>query len=208
MAGKKKRAGDNKKLVLVPGKVPQMRKASKRSWNKRKADHFLRVVAETCNVSEACRRSGLPMTVAYRRRKSDAAFRAAWIESIAIAYQRLEAVLLDRFFNGTEKVTIRRDGFEERMREYPNQLGLQLLKMHRETAAEAESDMPEEDVEEIRERLVRKLQRLKKRDEEEEARASGLRGRDGAFDRGAEEGGRGSAAPRDEGDERTRSAEA
>ncbi|HEX5259437.1 MAG TPA: hypothetical protein VFW35_11750 [Sphingomicrobium sp.] len=143
-----------------------MRKASKRSWSKRKAEHFLLVLSETCNVSEACRRSGLPMTVAYRRRKCDAAFRAAWIEMIAIAYQRLEAVLLDRAFNGTEKLIIRRDGSEERMREYPNQLGLQLLKMHRETATEAESDMPQEDIEEIRERIVRKLQRLKKRDEE------------------------------------------
>ena len=86
-----------------------MRKASARSWSKRKADHFLLALAETCNVSEACRRSGLPMTVAYRRRKSDAAFRAAWVEAIAIAYQRLEAVLLDRAFNGTEKVIVRRD---------------------------------------------------------------------------------------------------
>jgi hypothetical protein len=201
MADKKKVRG-KKKLVLVPGKVPQLRKASNRSWNRRKADHFLLVVAETCNVSEACRRSGLPMTVAYRRRKSDAAFRAAWVEAIAIAYQRLEAVLLDRFFNGTEKVTIRRDGSEERMREFPNHLGLQLLKMHRETAMEADSDMPEEDADEIRERLVRKLQRLKKRDEEKEARASQLRGGDGSPDGAAEGGKPGAPAPRDAGDER------
>ena len=208
MAGKKK-AGGNRKLVLVPGKVPQMRKASNRSWNKRMADHFLLIVAETCNVSEACRRSGLPMTVAYRRRKSDAAFRAAWVEAIAIAYQRLEAMLLDRFFNGTEKVTIRRDGSEERMREYPNHLGLQLLKMHRETAAEAESDMPEEDVQEIRDRILRKLQRLKKRDEQEaQARASGLRGGDRAPDGGAESGEPGAPAPRDGRDERGSAAEA
>lgn len=201
MTGKRK-AGENKKLVLVPGKVPQMRKASKRSWNARKADHFLMVLADTCNVSEACRRSGLAMTVAYRRRQSDAAFRAAWVQSIAIAYQRLEAVLLDRFFNGTEKVTIRRDGSEERMREYPNQLGLQLLKMHRETAVEAESDMPEEDVDEIRERIVRKLQRLKKRDEEEEARASRLRGGDEIPDGGAEARQSGAPRRRHEGNER------
>ena len=209
MAGKKKNTTRAKtKLVLVPGKAPQMRKASKRSWNKRKADHFLLVVAETCNVSEACRRSGLPMTVAYRRRKSDAAFRAGWVESIGIAYQRLEAVLLDRFFNGTEKVITRRDGSEERMREYPNHLGLQLLKMHRETAMEADFDMPEEDADEIRQRLVRKLQRLKSRDEEEEARASELRGRDGAPDGGAQSGGPGASVRGDEGHESGRIAEA
>jgi hypothetical protein len=116
------------------------------------------------------------MTVAYRRRKLDAAFRAGWVDAVAIGYQRLEAVLLDRAFNGTEKLVTRKDGSEDRKREYPNQLGLQLLKMHRETAMEADMDMPEEGADEIRERLVRKLQRLKKRDEEKETRASGLRG--------------------------------
>ena len=200
---KRKRTSGKTKLVLVPGKAPQMRKPSKRSWSKRKADHFLLVLSETCNVSEACRRSGLPMTVAYRRRNSDAAFRAGWVEAIAIGYQRLEAVLLDRAFNGTEKVIVRRDGSEERTREYPNHMALKLLQMHRETAleAEAESDFSAEDVEEIRERLVRKLQRLKKRDEEQEARASELRGRDAAPAGGADVGERGAAAPGDEGHE-------
>jgi len=62
------------------------------------------------------------------------------------------------------------------MREYPNQLGLMLLRMHRDTAMEADSELPAEDVDEIRERLVRKLQRLKKRNEEQEARRAELRG--------------------------------
>ena len=186
MAEKRKAAGA-RPLILVPGKVPQMRKASKRSWSKAKGNRFLLVLAETCNVSEACRRSRLPMTVAYRRRRSDAAFRAGWVEAIGIGYQRLEAVLLDRAFNGTEKLVTRKDGSEERMLEYPNQLGLQLLKMHRETAVEADMNMAQEDADEIRERLVRKLQRLKKRDEETQARASGLRRGGEAPHEGAQE---------------------
>ena len=115
------------------------------------------------------------MTVAYRRRKMDASFRAGWVEAIAAAYGRLELVLLDRAFNGTEKVIRRRDGSEERMLEYPNQLGLKLLQMHRETAIGADSEMPTEDIAEIRERLVKKLQRLKKRDEEQETGPRQLR---------------------------------
>jgi len=140
-----------------------MRKASKRSWDKRKAERFLLVLAETCNVSEACRRSRLAMTVAYRRRKCDAAFRAGWVEAIAVGYQRLEAVLLDRAFNGTEKVVTRKDGSEERMREYPNQIALHLLKMHRDSAMEAVEEPAEADIEEVRQRLFDKLQRLRKR---------------------------------------------
>ena len=163
-------------MTLVAAKKPQLKKRAKRDWSKAKATRFLTVLGETCNVSEACRRSKVPMTVAYRRRKMDASFRADWVHTIGEAYQRLELVLLQRAFEGTEKVIRRRDGSEERMREYPNHIALQLLKMHRETAIEAECEFGEEDVEEIRERLVRKLQRMKKRDEEQEEGRTGVRG--------------------------------
>lgn len=98
-----------------------------------------------------------------RKRKSDAAFRAGFLAAIANAYERLELVMLERFFNGTEKVIIRKDGSEERMREYSNQLGLSLLKMHRDKAAEANEEMPPEEVEELRERVLKKMLRLQKR---------------------------------------------
>ena len=54
------------KLTLVATRKPQLRKRAPRDWSKVKAASFLSVLAETCNVSEACRRSGVPMTVAYR----------------------------------------------------------------------------------------------------------------------------------------------
>lgn len=186
--GRNELAGKKKRMTLVAAAKPQLRKRAKRDWSKAKARKFLTVLGETCNVSEACRRSRVPMTVAYRRRKMDASFRAEWADAIADAYRRLELVLLERAFDGTERVVIRRDGSEERMREYPNHIALRLLQMHRETAAEAEDEMPEEDADEIRERLVRKLQRMKKRDEEQEARRDGLRGaapRDGDTGEGA-----------------------
>lgn len=169
MTKESKRVGRKKALTLVAAKTPQLKKRAKRDWSKAKAREFLSVLAETCNVSEACRQSGVPMTVAYRRRKVDAAFRAAWQEAISTAYSRLELVLLDRAFNGTEKVVTRRDGSEERMTEYSNQLGLQLLKMHRDSVVEASNEMPPEDVDELRERLFNKLERLRKREEARDA---------------------------------------
>ncbi len=101
----------------------------------------------------------------------DAAFRASWLEAIAIAYQRLELVLLERAFNGAEKLMKRQDGSEERMREYSNQLGFALLKMHRDTAQSRPTpSCSPSDIEEIRERLIQKLRRLKeRRDAEREA---------------------------------------
>ena len=164
------------KLTLVAAARPQLKKRAKRDWSKAKAEKFLKVLAETCNVSEACRKSGVPMTVAYRRRKMDAAFRAEWAEMIVIGYHRLEGVLLQRAFDGTDRTVTKKDGSEERIHEYPNQMGLQLLKMHREMASEGDAHMTAEDVHEIRERLVRKLQRLKKRNEEQEAERARLRG--------------------------------
>lgn len=162
-------------MTLVAAKRPQLRPRQRRDWTQAKAREFLSVLAETCNVSEGCRQTGFAMSVVYRRRKMDAGFRAAWNEAIAVGYQRLEAVLLDRAFNGTERVITRKDGSEERVREYPNAIALKLLQMHRETAAEADLDLAPEDMDEIRERLVRKLQRLKKRDEEQETRSQQLR---------------------------------
>jgi len=147
-----------------------MRKASRRNWTKTKESKFLSVLAETCNVTEAARQAGVCLSYAYKRRASNAGFRAGWMQAIGDAYQRLELVLLDRAFNGTEKVVKRRDGSEERMLEYSNQLGLSLLKMHRNTAAEAASEMPSEDVGEMREQLVKKLLRLKKRIEGQSSR--------------------------------------
>jgi len=159
MAGRKKAAP----LVLAAGGKPQLRKASKRSCTKSKQQDFLTTLAETCNVTVSAQAAGISISHAYNLRKKDAAFRAGWLEAMGVAYSRLELVLLDRAFNGTEKVITRKDGGEDRMLEYSNQLGLTLLKMHRDTAKEADADVPEQDASELRERLVRKLERLRKR---------------------------------------------
>ena len=153
-------------LTLVGGKNAQLRRANGRQWSKAKVAGFLSVLAETCNVTRAAAETGVSVSAAYRRRKADAGFRGAWLEAIGSAYQRLELVLLERAFVGTEKIVRRKDGSEERMVEYPNQLALTLLKMHRDTAVEAATDVPPDDVEDIRERLLEKLQRLRKREAE------------------------------------------
>jgi hypothetical protein len=152
-------------LVLAGGRKPHMRKASRRNWTRAKEREFLSVLAETCNVLEAARQARVCASYAYKKRAADARFRAGWIAAIGAAYQRLELVLLDRAFNGTEKVVKRRDGSEERMLEYSNQLGLALLKMHGDTAVEAETEFTAESADEIRERLIKKLRRLKARND-------------------------------------------
>jgi hypothetical protein len=159
-------------LTLTGGKKPQMRKARHRDWTKEKETKFVSVLADTCNVTRAAEETGVSPSAAYRRRKENAAFRAAWLEAIAVAYQRLELVLLDRAFNGTEKLVKRRDGSDERMVEYSNQLGLTLLKMHRDTAVAADMEFQPDKIEELKERLFKKLRRLKQRDARESGEAA------------------------------------
>jgi hypothetical protein len=152
------------KLVLIGGKKPQLRKPARNSWTKAKEEVFLTVLADTCNVTRACAAAGVGVTSVYRRKKENAAFRGAWLTAISIAYQRLELVLLERAFNGMEKLVVGRGGETRVMREYSNQLAIALLKMHRDTASDAEFEVPQDEIEEARERLIRKLQRLKQRD--------------------------------------------
>jgi hypothetical protein len=146
-----------------------MRKAQRRDWTKAKEAKFLSALADSCNVTFAAEEAAVSISSVYRRRKENAAFRAGWLEALSVAYQRLELVLLDRAFNGTEKLVKRRDGSEERMLEYSNQLGLTLLKMHRDTAQAAATEFQPAQVDELRERLLNKLRRLKARDTIEQA---------------------------------------
>ena len=156
-------AGTRGELVLVAGGTPKKRKAVARDWSKAKEAAFVGTLGETCNVTLACEAAGVSTTSAYQRRKVNAAFRNAWREAIGLAYQKLELVLIERALNGTEKIVIKGEGREERMREYPNHIALQLLKMHRETAIEATTDVPDDEAAEARQRVLAKLSRLRER---------------------------------------------
>ena len=163
-----KRGTKGLELRVVGTATPKIRKPRRNEWTKAKQDIFFTTLAETCNVKLAAETAGMSVAGAYWKRKRDAAFRAGWAEAIGVAYQRLELVMLDRALNGTEKIVFRKDGTEERMRDYPNQIALHLLKMHRDSATEAVEEPDEADVAEVRQRLVEKLERLRKRFEPED----------------------------------------
>ena len=155
-------------LRVVGSTKPKVRRPRRNEWTRAKEQTFFTALAETCNVKLAAETAGMSVAGAYWRRKRDAAFRAGWAEAIGAAYQRLELVMLDRALNGTEKVVVRKDGSEERMREYPNQIAMHLLKMHRDSAMQAIEEPDEADVADVRARLVEKLERLRRRFEAED----------------------------------------
>ena len=150
-------------LVLGGGAAPKMRAQGKRDWNSEKEEAYVNALAETCNYTAAAAAAGVSTSSAWKRRKTNAKFRASCREAVAAGYQRLELALLDRALNGSEKIVTRKDGSEERVREYPNAVALTLLRLHRETAAEVENEPEPVDIEEVRERLFNKLQRLRKK---------------------------------------------
>ncbi|NUQ18612.1 MAG: hypothetical protein HOP95_09195 [Sphingomonas sp.] len=151
--------------MLVGGKNPKKRGETKRDWNSEKEEIYVQTLAETCNYTAAAASAGVSVSSALRRRKTHAKFRASCRDAVAFAYERLELAMLDRGLNGSEKIVIRKDGSEERIREYPNAVALTLLRLHREGATEAMNEPDPGDVEELRERLFNKLERLRKREE-------------------------------------------
>ena len=163
-----KRGAKAPELRVVGNTKPKLRRPRRNEWTKAKETTFFTTLAETCNVKFSAEAAGMSAAGAYWKRKRDVAFRAGWADAIATAYQRLELVMLDRALNGTEKIIVRKDGSEERMREYPNQVAMHLLKMHRDSATQVIEEPDETDVAEVRQRLIEKLERLRERFEAEE----------------------------------------
>jgi len=153
------------KEVRLSGQArPAVREASGRAFGRGKRDVFLLELGATCNVAVAARKAGVGKATVYKHRRADAPFRAAWARALGEGYARLEVELLERALNGTTKTVTKAEGRTERTHELPNALALQLLRMHREDVRGAdEMDGPEDDIQEARDRLTRKLDALRRR---------------------------------------------
>ena len=157
----KARAGE---LVVVGRDKAQLREASPQSITEEQIETFFSELADTCNVVRSAKAAGFSANWAYRKRKADAGFRAGWARAVAEGYAKLELVLLDRAMNGMVK-RVPSGGTEKRIREYPNQLAMALLKRHSETAGAIDNMLSEEEAEEVRERILAKLARKREQDE-------------------------------------------
>ena len=152
------------KMALRGGKRPMLRKRESRSFTPAKQKGFLAELAATCNVSAACRKARVSKPTVYEHRRKSAAFRAGWREAVREAYAALELMMLERAMNGTVRTVTGPDGsVVRRIHEYSDSLALTLLRLHRDTIAEAEAELDPEDDEEVRLRLADKLERLGRR---------------------------------------------
>lgn len=77
-----------------------------RGWTKKRRALFLKELALTCNVTAATKASGNTSTnsSAYDLRRRDPAFAQLWEEALAIGYDRLETLLLQRALEGVNAI--------------------------------------------------------------------------------------------------------
>lgn len=149
------------KLVLRGGRAPKLVTGRPTTWTKALAQQFIDVLSDTCNVGLAAKAIGRSVSNVYKQRKKDATFRNAWDQAIVIAFGKLEMMMLERALHGQEKLVVARDGTSTVMREYNDRVALSLLRMHRETAREADAPVDNEDYREACDRIMARLERIK-----------------------------------------------
>lgn len=155
-------------MTLSAGSRPKMRQASAREWNKNKEQDFFAALGASCNVRFAADAAGVSTSAAYRRRQTDAEFRARWAAAVHEGYVRLELALLERALIGSgEAPDCAQAGGagEASLRALPPSVLLAMIKMHRDVAREGapgQSSDGEEQAGELRERIADKLDRLRR----------------------------------------------
>lgn len=124
---------------------------------------FLERLAMTSNVSAAVRHAGWTKTAVYRLKQSDAVFRAAWLEALAIGYEELEMEMLQRARFGIIKTTGPKSDKPARITEYSDAQALRLLLAHKQEVEETKSAHASNDQQSAKIRLRERLEALRER---------------------------------------------
>jgi len=91
---------------------------------------FLSTLAESCNVSQACRAAGIGRTMAYQWRADDPAFDAAWKVAEQEAADRLRAEAWRRGVEGVDKPITYQGRITDTYKEHSDRMLEILLKGH------------------------------------------------------------------------------
>lgn len=112
------------------------RRAATNTTGSHARETFLKELARRANVSDAAKAAVIDRTTAYRWRKDEPAFAAAWDEAIETAIDAMEHEVHRRAFTGIKKPIVGRvgkdkDGIVTYVQEYSDGLATLLLKAHR-----------------------------------------------------------------------------
>lgn len=122
------------------------------NWRER----FLEQLAQSSNVAAAARAGGIDVSTAYKTRRNEKAFAAAWQEALCLGYEALEMELLCRLREGEP-----RDATDER--KFDNAQSIRLLLSHREAFGRTKAKQTCEDEKEIIDRINAKLNAMRER---------------------------------------------
>ncbi len=104
-------------------------------------ERFLDALRATGCVAAAARATGTTRSTAYALRRRDPEFAAAWAAIVGATAKddiaRIEAALVARVLHGVKRTRVSAAGVTETWRDYDNRLGVQLLRLLRDTAAAA-----------------------------------------------------------------------
>lgn len=150
---------------IVPGKSRKLQVAgTRRKLFDRKAQAvFLEHLAASCNVKQAAAAAGFRHSTVYRLRITDPLFREGWDRVIEQGYARLELIMLEQAMRGAEPIALSGDGDAPEGEAWDRDLAMQLLREHKRVPAAGRVGGPaprREDIEEVRERLFKKLKAL------------------------------------------------
>jgi hypothetical protein len=127
-----------KSITRRKGGGVQVRASSSR-WTAANRELFLAKLAETLNVTATCRVVGLCDRGAYKLRQRDPGFAAAWEQTVADAYARVEMLLLERALGGAPEGTAAATGDTRHLETLSERALLTLLNQHRQTVRDVRS---------------------------------------------------------------------
>lgn len=93
-------------------------------------ESFLSHLQSTGIVKKALDKSGLPVHVAYRLKKTDKDFAKAWDMAVDMSMDLLEGEAYRRAFKGVQEPVFRKDGQVGTVTKYSDQLLMFLMKAH------------------------------------------------------------------------------
>lgn len=117
-----------------PSGSPQVRRYRVDGWTPEVQDEFLRHFAETLNITRSCAAVNKTVRSYYELRKRDTVFDEACEDTLTQSYAVLEAALLDRAVNGTERQVIDRENNIVTLKEMDSRLGIRLLQLREQRA--------------------------------------------------------------------------
>lgn len=119
-------------------------------WTDDIRDRFFDALADTCNVTLACKEVEMSRRGAYKLRGRDAGFRERWRRAVGEGYAKLELKMIERALIGEACVRGALEGSEqderalELLRRFPDAVTGLLYRAYRASAQQEEAELDEE----------------------------------------------------------------